>query len=343
MSRPGVTKEDVNSAKALLLRQGKAPSIRNIVEITGGSNTTVRKHLLDIREEEKSMLGESGRVKTQLGELVDELHDLLKADSDRQVREGEERCAARIKEIQEQLDEVKSGHQATLKELADVTAKLAEKELQLQDLTERFNATNIELKRQGQALEDTQMNLEAERRTSSKLSHDLDRTLDAQDRYTRQTAELRKQEQTTFENTLASLRADNRKLSEKNIDIAGSVAELNNQNGSLTAKLGLLETRLVTMESEADHAHAQKQAAERQITDLRIELGTVKSLHTEVARQLELATVDRRRVDEALFEAKSTIQSKDSDLQRLERQVQELNAKLEAARPVEPGIGPAPA
>ncbi|WP_319092871.1 DNA-binding protein [Pseudomonas aeruginosa] len=77
MSRVGITKEEVRQAIAQLRNQGSPVTVRSIQAITGGSYSTVQRFWKDLRDEEIEMLGDGGRIQTELQALVHALHDKI--------------------------------------------------------------------------------------------------------------------------------------------------------------------------------------------------------------------------------------------------------------------------
>ncbi|HCF4368390.1 TPA: DNA-binding protein [Pseudomonas aeruginosa] len=328
MSRVGITKEEVRQAIAQLRNQGSPVTVRSIQAITGGSYSTVQRFWKDLRDEEIEMLGDGGRIQTELQALVHALHDKMKENSERIVREGEQRCEAQIKEMEEVLDGERVVHQATVDQLAKTEGTLADRERLLGELTERLNSANIELGRLAQELTDTQRNLEVEKRSTSKLTHDLQAERDAHEHYLAALNEQRRQEQATFDNALTSLREDNRTLSADNIQLRGEILSLNKQLSGMTSQLTDLQAQNRKLALEADSAKDKLQVAEQSLMNLRIELATVKTQHSEAERQLESAVKERRETEEKLVEAKASARTQNSEVRRLSAQLEGMKAEL---------------
>ncbi|WP_024767794.1 DNA-binding protein [Pseudomonas nitroreducens] len=129
MSRIGITKQAVKTAIDLLRSQGNPVTVRAVQAVTGGSFTTVSRLIDELKREEIELLGDGGQVKIELATLVESLHERLKADAMQRIQEGEDRCTARVQEIEGHLNEVKAAHKATLDELSVTTKLLETKEL----------------------------------------------------------------------------------------------------------------------------------------------------------------------------------------------------------------------
>ncbi|QIE91397.1 hypothetical protein G5B91_34195 (plasmid) [Pseudomonas nitroreducens] len=328
MSRIGITKQAVKTAIDLLRSQGNPVTVRAVQAVTGGSFTTVSRLIDELKREEIELLGDGGQVKIELATLVESLHERLKADAMQRIQEGEDRCTARVQEIEGHLNEVKAAHKATLDELSVTTKLLETKEAELAKVTTLLNAANIELRGVSEALTHTKQSLDAEELKSQKLAGELKHAHDMRESFMTTANELRRQDQISFEHTLEAVRSDNRSLSENNLRLSAEVVSLNQQNGQHTADLIQLKDLIRKLENDIERAAALKQAGEHEAMQLRIELSSVKTHHAEVSRQLDLAYADRRRTEEALIEAKAELRSRNGDVERLAKQVAELTEKL---------------
>ena len=237
MSRIGITKQAVKTAIDLLRSQGNPVTVRAVQAVTGGSFTTVSRLIDELKREEIELLGDGGQVKIELAALVESLHERLEAYAMQRIQDGDDRCTARVQEIEGHLNEVKAAHKATLDDLA-VTAKLLEtKEAELAKVTTLLNAANIELRGVSEALTHTKQSLDAEELKSQKLAGELKHAHDMRERFMTTANELRRQDQISFEHTLEAVRSDNRSLSENNLRLSAEVVSLNQQNGQHTCLL----------------------------------------------------------------------------------------------------------
>ena len=339
MSRVGITKEEVRQAIGQLRKQGSPVTVRSIQAITGGSYSTVQRLWKELRDEEIEMLGDGGRIQTELQALVNALHDKMKENSERIVREGEQRCEAQVKEMEDVLDAERVAHQVTVDQLAKTEGTLADRERLLGALTDRLNSANIELARMALVLTDTQRSLKEEKSSTSKLTHDLQAERDAHEHYLAALNEQRRQEQATFDNALTSLREDNRTLSADNIQLRGEILSLNKQLSGMTSQLTDLQAQNRRLTLEADSAKDKLQVAEQSLMNLKIELATVKTRHSEAERQLESAIKERRETEERLVEAKAAARTQNSEVRRLSAQLEGMKAELSSGTKPAEGRG----
>ncbi|MFY1663310.1 DNA-binding protein [Pseudomonas sp. Pseu.R1] len=168
MSRSGITKTDVQTARLSLIARGENPSIDAVrIELGNtGSKSTIHRLMreLDATEGERS----DTLIDEELNSLVARLAHRLKGQAQEHVDAAQARLDAEKKELQDAL-------QATQRQLAD--------------LIERHAAQTTKLGTQTATLLGTQQDLQKEQKDNARLSqaaldtasrlHDKDRQIDA--------------------------------------------------------------------------------------------------------------------------------------------------------------------
>ena len=93
-------------------------------------------------------------------------------------------------------------------------------------------------------------------------------------------------------------------------------------------KLTDLQAQNRKLTLEADSAKDKLQVTEQSLMNLRIELATVKTQHSEAERQLESAIKERRETEERLVEAKASARTQNSEVRRLSAQLEGMKTEL---------------
>ncbi|MBM3105785.1 DNA-binding protein [Pseudomonas sp. V1] len=331
MSRSSISNEQAREARDLLLSQGKTDSVRNMQAVLSrGSNTTINRLLRELREEDMELLGERGRIKTELQQLVSALHDKLKESSDLIVSEGQRRADERVAEIEEKLKNEQAAHKATAQALAEAQKDASLHKGLLAEATGKLNSANIELRGVSQALSDTKDNLAEEKRRNTTLNHELTTTRDSH-KYTMDALSAqRTQEQKSFENSLTAVRSD---LGAANNRIIELTTDLEQQRGVVSARdltLANMSEKISTLSVAAGKAADAQKAAEGRAMTLEVELATVRTKLEEAGKQLVATTDERRQAQTDLMEARMTINSQAQDLQRLQAEGAQLREQVAA-------------
>ena len=249
MARTGLSKEEVEQARAGLVAQGQYPSVDAVRVALGntGSKSTIHKYLKELDEEQG---GAVGPANARPATISDALHDLV------------ERLAARLRqEADDQLDIARA-------ELADKEQQLAQANRQLESelRTTREHEARLqtELRQQRLAFNVKQDELAQLARESSRIATELAHT---QQSLYEQLTNARKLEQ-----KVEQLQAQQRHAGDLERQLATSMAHnerLGDQVQAMSAALAPAQARARELELLLAQAEARAQAQEQMGEQLR--------------------------------------------------------------------------
>ncbi|EPQ6625058.1 DNA-binding protein [Aquipseudomonas alcaligenes] len=306
MSKGGVTFTEVKNAVEQLRKQGINPSVDNILKFIGhGSKTTIHKHLKALLRSERGLLGELGLISDDLAGLVIQLHNQLKAESQKVIDVAAERTAAVIAHVKEQLKDEMAQTKELGKELQSRATELTAERQHSNDLSSKLGAAQQEIARLAQQLTDLQGTFEDAKRHIGKLDHDL-KTAHENNRHFQDAAATQiKQIRTEHSTEVSKLQAEKHDREATIAELRTSTVELNRQNSELIARLSSeqastrrLENQSSKLQSEIDQLRRDLSASEieRATAAAKIEMLTSQVQHNqEELKSLNAALVESQR------------------------------------------------
>lgn len=276
MSRSVTSKEAVRAARQELLDRGDPITLRAVVKITGGSNTTVLKFMNEIEQEEKDLLGDDVRVQCALTDLVFKLHRQLQESAEARVAEGQEAAQKVLDAGKADLDELQRENEATNALLSETKRLLEEKSAALEDMKRKNAQANIDMALQAKSLRDLQTANDEFRSQLTAVTDEAAKDKMHYDAYIKSAAEDRRMDKAANKDALDQLRGDLEKvrnqLTVESSDKAKTLSEnltLNRDNerllGEVTRSAALvreLNSQLRDLELNFDQARSREHTLE---------------------------------------------------------------------------------
>lgn len=239
MARGSVSIVNVREAREELIAKGLRPHVRAIQEITGGSNTTIIRHLRELESLNYGTFGRGGFVDVELTSCVERLHDRLQEMAVGEITAAKEDARQQITDAQALLDQERKERLALQRSLDTREEELARASTEAASLSEKLVAANQELAVQAQKLSDNAEQLKRqhdqidalERRLADREQKNLDFITETANQ--RKESEARHQadkallgqQRDRLQNEVIALSRDNASLVQRNSDLAKDVAE----------------------------------------------------------------------------------------------------------------------
>ena len=284
MSKGGVTLTEVKNAVEQLRKQGINPSVDNVLQFIGsGSKTTIHKHLKVLLRSEKGLLGELGLISEDLAGLVIQLHNQLKAESQKVIDVATERNAAEVAQVKELLKDEMTQSKELGKELQSRTNELTAQRQHSDDLSTKLAAAQQEIARLAQQLTDLQGAFEDAKRQIGKLDHDLKTAHENNRHYQDAAAAQIKQMRTEHSSEVSTLQTEKLNRDATIAELRTSTVELNRQNSELI-------TRLSSEQASTRRLENQSSKLQSEIDQLRRDLSASEIERATAAAKIEMLT-----------------------------------------------------
>lgn len=320
MSKGGVTLTEVKNAVEQLRKQGINPSVDNVLQFIGsGSKTTIHKHLKVLLRSEKGLLGELGLISEDLAGLVIQLHNQLKAESQKVIDVATERNAAEVAQVKELLKDEMTQSKELGKELQSRTNELTAQRQHSDDLSTKLAAAQQEIARLAQQLTDLQGAFEDAKRQIGKLDHDL-KTAHENNRHFQDAAAAQiKQMRTEHSSEVSTLQTEKLNRDATIAELRTSTVELNRQNSELI-------TRLSSEQASTRRLENQSSKLQSEIDQLRRDLSASEIERATAAAKIEMLTSQAQGNQEELKSLNAAL----VESQRGQAQQEMLNTTLRA-------------
>lgn len=318
MSKGGVTLTEVKNAVEQLRKQGINPSVDNVLQFIGsGSKTTIHKHLKVLLRSEKGLLGELGLISEDLAGLVIQLHNQLKAESQKVIDVATERNAAEVAQVKELLKDEMTQSKELGKELQSRTNELTAQRQHSDDLSTKLAAAQQEIARLAQQLTDLQGAFEDAKRQIGKLDHDL-KTAHENNRHFQDAAAAQiKQMRTEHSSEVSTLQTEKLNRDATIAELRTSTVELNRQNSELI-------TRLSSEQASTRRLENQSSKLQSEIDQLRRDLSASEIERATAAAKIEMLTSQAQGNQEELKSLNAAL----VESQRVQAQQEMLNTTL---------------
>lgn len=304
MSREVATKESVSAARQHLLSRGITPTQRNVLEITGGSISTVNRFMKELDEEGRDMLGPGDRTQERLGALVKALH----AELQLQAKETITRAAAENEKLLDKangdLEAVQQDYDALKAQLTEVDQKCEYQADECAKVIGENNRANTEIAAQARSLAHTEQARVLLETRASKLERDLTRSQDAFIAYQDLMGENRRRDQGTFNSALEGIRLELREsgnqLSSANLAHQDTTARnlvLNRDAERLSSEVGNLTEKVHELQDSLRNERILLDSARQAETAQKIATGRAQGQIILLSKQLEEATSLRSSVE----------------------------------------------
>lgn len=145
MGRPAVSEYAMRQALNEILAAGEEPSINKIKALVGGSNVSIGAFLRKIRDESGEMFGSGKIVDQELSQVVNSLHDRLKAMTDRSLAAGQLEAQKVVDLAKEELRSEQLKHAETTRLLEEVRASLDVATQTNARVVEQLNSANAQI------------------------------------------------------------------------------------------------------------------------------------------------------------------------------------------------------
>lgn len=294
MSREVATKESVSAARQHLLSRGITPTQRNVLEITGGSMSTVNRFMKELDEEGRDMLGSGDRIQERLGTLVKALH----AELQLQAKETITRAAAENEKLLDKangdLVAVQQDYDALKAQLSEANQKCEYQAGEYAKVVGHLNRANTEIAVQARSITDTEQARVLLETRANKLEHDLTRSQDAFTAYQDLMGENRRKDQDTFNSALEGLKLELRgsrnQLSAANLahqDTTARNLELNRDAERLSAEVRNLTKKVHELQDSLRNERTQLDSARQAETAQKIATASAQGQISLLTKQLE--------------------------------------------------------
>lgn len=320
MSKGGVTLTEVKNAVDQLRKQGINPSVDNVLQFIGsGSKTTIHKHLKVLLRSEKGLLGELGLISEDLAGLVIQLHNQLKAESQKVIDVATERNAAEVAQVKELLKDEMTQSKELGKELQSRTNELTAQRQHSDDLSTKLAAAQQEIARLAQQLTDQQGAFEDAKRQIGKLDHDL-KTAHENNRHFQDAAAAQiKQMRTEHSSEVSTLQTEKLNRDATIAELRTSTVELNRQNSELITRLSSEQASTRRLENQSSKLQSEIDQLRRDLSASEIERATAAAKIEMLTSQAQGNQDELKSLNAALVES-----------QRGQAQQEMLNTTLRA-------------
>ncbi len=304
MSKGGVPPSEVENAVVQLRKQGKNPTAQNVRDFIGyGSMTTIHKHLKVLLRSEKGLLGELGLISEDLAGLVIQLHNQLKAESQKVIDVAAERNAAEVAQVKEQLKDEMAQAKELAKELQSRTNELTAERQHSNDLSSKLGAAQQEIARQAQQLTDLQGALEDAKRHIGKLDHDLKTAHENNRHFQDASAAQIKQIRTEHSGEVSTLQGEKLSRDATIAELRTSTVELNRQNSELIARLSSEQASTRRLENQSSKLQSEIDQLRRELSSSEIERATAAAKIEMLTSQAQGNQEELKSLNAALVES----------------------------------------
>lgn len=304
MSKGGVTLTEVKNAVEQLRKQGINPSVDNVLQFIGsGSKTTIHKHLKVLLRSEKGLLGELGLISEDLAGLVIQLHNQLKAESQKVIDVATERNAAEVAQVKELLKDEMTQSKELGKELQSRTNELTAQRQHSDDLSTKLAAAQQEIARLAQQLTDLQGAFEDAKRQIGKLDHDL-KTAHENNRHFQDAAAAQiKQMRTEHSSEVSTLQTEKLNRDATIAELRTSTVELNRQNSELITRLSSEQASTRRLENQSSKLQSEIDQLRRDLSASEIERATAAAKIEMLTSQAQGNQEELKSLNAALVES----------------------------------------
>lgn len=320
MSRGGVTKLDVKTAKTALEARGVNPSVANVREELGGTGSpnTITRYLRELKAEENGYFGELGVVSQELASLVLQLHNTLHAGA----KEVVTAAVAKAKtEFDEQVQALTGKMEALTTELAiersakeDLQSRLRTSESLASDLNTKFNNANAEIARLSEALNNALAGVKLRDESLLKAERSLHNEREGRAHYEAAVKQERERMLDSHSRETLAAQQSYREQENRITEMFEQSSDLTRKVAQLQADIGSRDRTIAELEANISKGIDKLEEQETKTDEMRIEVAT----HSALAKMLQ----------EQNHEMTSRNESKSAELAVAASQIALLNDQL---------------